>query len=86
MPCSAVKYPSMQGLLKHLFNLPDLIYLYDMVLAGEPQDGEAAPKLTRGLDELVHRDRAADDEFPGRGGSAPRDRAAARRQRRPAPR
>ena len=55
----------MQGLLKHLFNLPDFIYLYDMVLAGEPaQDGEAAPKLTRGLDELVHRDRAADDEFP----------------------
>jgi nitroreductase len=65
MPCSAVKYPSMQGLLKHLLNLPDFIYLYDMVLAGRPaQGGEAAPKLTRGLDELVHRDRAADDEFP----------------------
>ena len=51
--------------MKHLLNLPDCIYLYDLVLAGwSAMDKPVAAKLTRGLDEMVHHDRAADDEFP----------------------
>ena len=65
-PASAVKYPSVQGLVKHVLNLPDFIYLYDVLLVGHSaMDGPPSPKLTRGLDEIVHRDRAAADEFPG---------------------
>ena len=65
-PVSGVKYPSVQGLVKHLLGLPDYIYLYDLVLAGwSAMDTPVAAKLTRGLDEMVHHDRAADDEFPG---------------------
>jgi len=64
-PVSGVKYPSVQGLVKHLLNLPDFVYLYDLVLVGRSgMDGQLSPKMTRGLDELVHRDRAAADEFP----------------------
>ena len=64
-PVSGVKYPSVQGRVKHLLNLPDWIYLYDLVLVGRPaKDKPVATKLTRGLDEMVHHDRAADDEFP----------------------
>ena len=64
-PVSGVKYPSVQGHVKHLLNLPDWIYLYDLVLVGRPaKDKPVAAKLTRGLDEMVHHDRAADDEFP----------------------
>ena len=64
-PVSGVKYPSVQGRVKHLLNLPDHIYLYDLVLAGfSAMDKPVAAKLTRSLDEMVHHDRAADDEFP----------------------
>ena len=51
--------------MKHLLNLPDHIYVYDLVLAGRSaMDKPVAAKLTRSLDEMVHHDRAADDEFP----------------------
>ena len=64
-PVSAVKYPSVQGRVKHLLNLPDFIYVYDLVLAGwSAMDRPVAAKLTRSLDEMVHHDRATDDEFP----------------------
>ena len=65
-PVSGVKYPSVQGRVKHLLNLPDHICLYDLVLAGySAMDKPVAAKLTRSLDEMVHHDRAADDEFLG---------------------
>jgi nitroreductase len=64
-PVSGVKYPSVQGRVKHLLNLPESIYVYDLVLAGRSaMDKPVAGKLTRPLDEMVHYDRAADDEFP----------------------
>ncbi|HEX5642951.1 MAG TPA: nitroreductase family protein [Thermoleophilia bacterium] len=64
-PVSGVKYPSVQGRVKHLLNLPDFIYVYDLVLAGwSAMDKPVAGKLTRSLDEMVHYDRATDDEFP----------------------
>lgn len=64
-PVSGVKYPSVQGRVKHLLNLPDFIYVYDLVLAGwSAMDKPVAGKLTRSLDEMVHYDRASDDEFP----------------------
>jgi nitroreductase len=63
-PVSGVKYPLVQGRVKHLLNLPDHIYVYDLVLAGwSAMDKHVAAKLTRDLDEMVHYDRAADDEF-----------------------
>jgi len=63
-PVSAVKYPKVQGLVKHLLNLPDFIYVYDALLVGYSamEDGPSA-KLMRRLDEMVHRDRVADDAF-----------------------
>lgn len=63
-PVSGVKYPLVQGRVKHLLNLPDHIYVYDLVLAGwSAMDKRVAAKLTRDLDEMVHHNRAADDEF-----------------------
>jgi nitroreductase len=62
-PVSGVKYPKVQGLVKHLLNLPDFIYVYDIFLVGRPAMERPSAKLTRHLDEMVHRDRAADDEF-----------------------
>ena len=65
-PVSGVKYPKVQGLVKHLLNLPDFIYLYDMLLVGRMAEGGVpSAKLMRHLDEMVHHDRAADDEFMG---------------------
>ena len=63
-PISGVKYPKVQALVKHLLNLPDFIYVYDIFLVGynAMEDGPSA-KLMRPLDEMVHCDRAADDEF-----------------------
>jgi nitroreductase len=63
-PISGVKYPKVQGLVKHLLNLPDFIYVYDIFLVGynAMEDGPSA-KLMRHLDEMVHYDRVADDEF-----------------------
>ena len=33
-PVSGVKYPKVQGLVKHLLNLPDFMYVYDILLVG----------------------------------------------------
>ena len=66
MPCSGVKYPTVEGKVKHLLNLPDYIYLYDLVLVGESaMDQPLSGKLMRLRGEMVHHDRAADDEFMG---------------------
>jgi nitroreductase len=63
-PISAVKYPKVQGLVKDLLNLPDFIYLYDIFLIGySAMEAGPSAKLMRHLDEMVHYDRAADDEF-----------------------
>jgi nitroreductase len=65
-PISAVKYPKVQGLVKDLLNLPEFIYVYDIFLIGNSaMEGGPSAKLTRGLDEMVHHDRARDDEFLG---------------------
>ncbi|OFW55371.1 MAG: hypothetical protein A2133_04815 [Actinobacteria bacterium RBG_16_64_13] len=63
-PISAVKYPKLQGLIKDLLDLPDFIYIYDIFLIGySAMEGGPAAKLMRRLDEMVHHERAADDEF-----------------------
>jgi len=63
-PISGVKYPKVQGLVKHLLNLPDFMYVYDIFLIGySAMEGGPSAKLMRRLDEMVHYDRAADDEF-----------------------
>jgi nitroreductase len=63
-PISGVKYPKVQGLVKHLLNLPDFIYVYDVFLIGySAMDEGPSAKLMRHLDEMVHYDRASDDEF-----------------------
>jgi nitroreductase len=63
-PISGVKYPKVQALVKHLLNLPDFIYVYDIFLVGwSAMDEGPSAKLMRHLDEMVHYDRAEDDEF-----------------------
>jgi len=63
-PISGVKYPKVQALVKHLLNLPDSIYVYDIFLVGwSAMDEGPSAKLMRHLDEMVHRGRAGDDEF-----------------------
>jgi nitroreductase len=61
-PISGVKYPKVQGLVKHLLNLPDFIYIYDIILVGWPAM-EPSAKLMRSLNEMVHYDRSKVDEF-----------------------
>ena len=64
-PVSAVKNERVQGLVKHLLNLPDFIYVYELLAVGYSGLEEGPPsKLMRHLDELVHEGRARDDEFP----------------------
>ena len=63
-PISGVKYPKVQALVKHLLNLPDFIYVYDIFLVGwSAMDEGPSAKLMRHLDEMVHYDRAKDGEF-----------------------
>jgi nitroreductase len=63
-PVSAVKYPRVQALVKHLLNLPDFIYVYDIFLIGySAMEGGPSAKLMRHLDEMVHYDRADEGEF-----------------------
>ncbi len=63
-PISAVKYPKLQGLVKNILNLPDYIWVYDILMFGESAMEEGpGGKLTRSLDEMTHYDRAKDDEF-----------------------
>ena len=63
-PVSAVKYPKVQGLVKHLLNLPDFIYVYDIFLVGySAMEGGPSAKLMRHLEEMVHHDRVPDDDF-----------------------
>lgn len=67
-PVSAVKNGRVQGLVKHLLNLPDFIYVYELLVVGYAAKREDPPaKLMRHLDEMVHRDRARDDEFLSEG-------------------
>ena len=63
-PVSGVKYPTVEGKVKHLLNLPEYIYLYDLVLVGESaMHAPPSGKLMRLRGEMVHHDRAAADEF-----------------------
>ena len=63
-PVSAVKNSRVQGLVKHLLNLPDFIYIYELLVVGySAMESGPSAKLVRHLDEMVHFDRAADDEF-----------------------
>jgi nitroreductase len=63
-PVSAVKNARVQGLVKHLLNLPDFIYLYELLVVGYPvNEGPPAAKLMRHLDEMVHTGVAGDGEF-----------------------
>jgi nitroreductase len=65
-PVSAVKNGKVQGLLKHLLNLPDFMYIYELLVVGRPAKAGVPPaKLMRHLEELVHHDRAHDGEFAG---------------------
>jgi nitroreductase len=64
-PVSAVKNERVQGLVKHLLNLPDFIYVYELLAVGySGLEGDPPAKLMRRLDELVHVGPAGDDEFP----------------------
>ena len=63
-PVSGVKYPKVLGLVKHLLNLPDFIEIYDIFLIGySAMEGRPSAKLMRHLDEMVHYDKASDNEF-----------------------
>jgi nitroreductase len=65
-PVSAVKNERVQGLLKHLLNLPDFIYVYELLVVGYSAiEGGPPARLVRHLDEVVHRGRPADGEFLG---------------------
>jgi len=67
-PVSAVKNERVQGLVKHLLNLPDFVYVYELLAVGySAMEGGPSAKLMRHLDEMVHFDRAADDEFLSEG-------------------
>ena len=63
-PVSGVKHPKVRWLVKHLLNLPDFTYVYDILLVGRPaEDSRPSGRLTGRLYEMVHRDRAADAEL-----------------------
>jgi nitroreductase len=65
-PVSAVKNGRVQGLVKHLLNVPDFMHVYEMLVVGYRASEDAPPaKLMRHLDEMVHLDRAGDEEFLG---------------------
>ena len=64
MPVSGVRHPRVQGLVKHLLNLPDSIYVYDLLLLGQSaMESRPSGKLMRGLDEMMHHHRGAANEF-----------------------
>lgn len=63
-PVSAVKNARVQGLVKHLLNLPDFIYVYELLVIGYPaKEGAPPAKLMRHLAEVMHEGRALDGEF-----------------------
>jgi 5,6-dimethylbenzimidazole synthase len=63
-PVSAVKNERVQGLLKHFLDLPDFMYVYELLAVGYSAiEGDPPAKLMRHLDEVVHRDRPRDEEF-----------------------
>ncbi len=63
-PVSAVKDGTVRGLVTHLLNLPDFVYVYELLVVGYSalEKGSAA-KLMRHLDEMVHYDRLQDDDL-----------------------
>jgi len=63
-PVSSVKSAKVQGLVKHLLNLPEFITLYEMLAVGyTAMPSGPSAKLMRHLEDMVHYDRARDDEF-----------------------
>jgi 5,6-dimethylbenzimidazole synthase len=63
-PVSAVKNARVQGLVKDLLNLPDFIYVYELLAVGyAAKEGPPAAKLMRHLDEMVHTGRLRDGEL-----------------------
>ncbi len=63
-PVSAVKNARVQGLVKHLLDQPDFIYVYELLLVGRSAlEGPPAARLMRHLDEMVHYDGAGAEVF-----------------------
>ena len=60
-PVSAVKNARVQGLLRGLLNVPEYLYLYEML--GRYPLMSLAAKLMRHLDEMVHRGAIGEDEL-----------------------
>lgn len=59
---SAVKYPKVGGLIKAILHVPYYMELYDMLLVGKA-DRSVPPKIMREKDEMIHYDKAGEDEF-----------------------
>jgi len=59
---SATKYPKVGGLIKGILNIPSYMELYDMLLVGKAQM-KVPPKLMRDKEEMIHYDKAGDEEF-----------------------
>lgn len=67
-PVSLVKNGRVQGLMKQLLNLPEFIYIYELLAVGYPADTAKPPaRLVRRLSDIVHHERASDDEFLSEG-------------------
>jgi|WetSurMetagenome_2_1015567.scaffolds.fasta_scaffold47245_3 nitroreductase len=65
-PVSSVKSARVQGLVRHLLNLPDYLYLYEMLVVGYPaNEGPPSAKLMRHLDDVVHHGPLAEGDLVG---------------------
>jgi nitroreductase len=63
-PVSAVKNGKVQGLVKDLLNLPDFIYVFEMLAIGYPALQTKPPaKLMRCAEEMFHQGKAREHEF-----------------------
>ncbi|MBN1630938.1 MAG: nitroreductase family protein [Thermoleophilia bacterium] len=63
-PVSTVKSPKVQGLVRHLLDIPHFLSVYEMLVVGySAMEGGPSVKLTRHLDQMVHYDRAGEGEF-----------------------
>jgi nitroreductase len=64
-PVSSIKSARVQGLVRHLLNLPDYLYLYEMLVIGyAANEGPPAAKLMRHFEDIAHHGALDDDELP----------------------